>query len=309
MGKGQRLKQERANASVATVQRSGISEHWFYMLRYIAIVSMFIDHLGRVLFLTARIGAIPYAVCYVIGRLAFPLFAFELAESFYYTKSKGKHLLRLGLLALVSEFPFDTVSALSQPTEYNEDNVSYLFEQQNVCITLFLGFLLLLIADVLDKALFKLLHRHRFIGQTLSGAVKLILTTFFGILAAFLKSDYTWEGIVAIVLFAVARNATFGRWTNSDENTNANGKTMAWQGVVLLWFIIMYGFSGVMLIPLCASFVLICIAEIRSAYTPKTVSSPLASKSSKYFCRWFYPLHLALLGTLRGLLVGWKPFL
>ena len=63
-------------------------------LKIIACISMFIDHLGFMIFptnITLRI----------IGRIAFPIFAYMLAEGAIYTKNKVKHLGILAILAVV----------------------------------------------------------------------------------------------------------------------------------------------------------------------------------------------------------------
>lgn len=290
MGKGKRLREARASTPVLVSQKGGIGvdESWFYIIRYAAIVSMFIDHLGRVLYLTGSIGATPYLVCYVIGRVAFPLFVFELVESFYVTKKRGKHLLRIGILALVSEVPFDMVSTIPDPPEFSE----YALSIQNVCFTLFFGFLMILIIDKVDGLLTHLLRKHTVIIRSLSVIVRIVLAGIFGIIAALLSTDFSWHGIVLIALFAFARTSKLVQF---------------WQGVAMLWFGFEYGGSLILFIPLLTSLALIYVAEIKSRRPViKDKQNVLTSKASKWFCRLFYPVHLALLGTFRALLMGWR---
>lgn len=71
-----------------------------FSLKWIAIISMLLDHIGAVLF--------PWCEWLrIIGRLAFPIFAYLLVEGFFYTKDLKKYLIRLGIFALISEIPFD----------------------------------------------------------------------------------------------------------------------------------------------------------------------------------------------------------
>jgi hypothetical protein len=64
-----------------------------------------------------------------IGRLAWPIFAFLLAEGFRHTKAPEKFLMRLLAFALISEIPYDLVFG-------NEINF---FANTNIFYTLFLG--------------------------------------------------------------------------------------------------------------------------------------------------------------------------
>ena len=71
-----------------------------FQLKWIAIFSMAVDHTGALLF--------PEAMWMRgIGRLAFPIFAFLLAEGYYHTHDVKRYLLRLWLFALISEIPYD----------------------------------------------------------------------------------------------------------------------------------------------------------------------------------------------------------
>lgn len=70
-----------------------------FHLKLIALATMIVDHVGAVL--------VPVPFLRNIGRMAFPLYAFLIAEGCRHTRSRERYLLRLGLLALVSEIPFD----------------------------------------------------------------------------------------------------------------------------------------------------------------------------------------------------------
>ena len=82
-------------------------------LKWIAVISMLVDHAAVVFFVASRevgrplLSADLYIVLRCIGRLAFPLYAFLLAEGFFHTRSVEKYLLRLFLFGVMSEIPFD----------------------------------------------------------------------------------------------------------------------------------------------------------------------------------------------------------
>ena len=64
-----------------------------FILKLIAAVTMLIDHAGLVLF--------PYAGWMrIVGRLAFPIFAFCIAEGFLYTRCRWKYFLRIFVLGV-----------------------------------------------------------------------------------------------------------------------------------------------------------------------------------------------------------------
>lgn len=109
-------------------------------LKVLAMVSMLIDHTGAVI-----VGRMPpivlmtvlnksftlYKLMRLLGRIAFPLFAFLLVEGFLHTRDRRRYALRLGVFALLSEVPFD----LALHGKWFD------FSYQNVFITLCLGVL------------------------------------------------------------------------------------------------------------------------------------------------------------------------
>lgn len=70
-----------------------------FTLKILAIIFMTIDHVGLLLFPSVRILR-------AIGRLAFPIFAFQIGIGFKHTRSKEKYILRMLLFTLISQLPF-----------------------------------------------------------------------------------------------------------------------------------------------------------------------------------------------------------
>lgn len=107
-------------------------------LKWIALLSMLVDHFAAIFYVGSLIyGETPafspgvYYALRLIGRLAFPLYAFLLAEGFRHTRSVDKYLLRLFLFGLLSELPFDLAFRRTWMD----------WSYQNVFFTLFLGLL------------------------------------------------------------------------------------------------------------------------------------------------------------------------
>ena len=108
------------------------------MLKVLAMVTMIIDHVGShlvdrsiIIFETETYTLTLYRLMRDIGRLAFPLFCFLLIEGYLHTRSKVRYGVSLGVMALISEIPFDL-------EHYNK-----LFDLhgQNIFFTLLLGYL------------------------------------------------------------------------------------------------------------------------------------------------------------------------
>ncbi len=70
-----------------------------FVLKMIAAVSMLCDHAGIILFSRVHILR-------VIGRLAFPLYAFCIAEGFRHTKNRLKYFLRIFILEALCQIVY-----------------------------------------------------------------------------------------------------------------------------------------------------------------------------------------------------------
>ena len=80
-------------------------------LKYIAFLSMLADHVNKALiypFLSGEgiLQRISDALD-ILGRIAFPLFAFFLVEGFFKTGNRKKYLASLVIFGIISEIPFD----------------------------------------------------------------------------------------------------------------------------------------------------------------------------------------------------------
>ena len=99
-------------------------------LHILAMALMLCDHMWATLFPAAE-----WLTC--LGRLAFPIFSFLLAEGFFHTHNLRRYLLRLLLGAVLSEIPFNLIYSGS---------VFYPFHQ-NVLWTFLLSLLLMALMD------------------------------------------------------------------------------------------------------------------------------------------------------------------
>ena len=85
-----------------------------FALKLIALLAMLTDHTVKTVLVSGSLAPMVgmeaeraiRIVMLVIGRAAFPIFAWFAAEACRKTASRAKHLLRLGLFALLSEAPF-----------------------------------------------------------------------------------------------------------------------------------------------------------------------------------------------------------
>ena len=148
------------------------------VLKWIAVLTMIIDHVGAILF--------PDQIWMrIIGRVAFPVYAYCLAEGFRHTGNYRRYLGRLALFALLSEIPFDLAFY----------GVPYYFAHTNVFFTLTLGLIMLKELELCMK-------------QLLLGAGAFVLL---GFLAEGLHTDYGAGGLLMVFAFYLAQQGTSPR--------------------------------------------------------------------------------------------------
>ena len=136
-------------------------------LKVIAMISMVIDHIA--LYLMEH-GTVLYETMRCIGRIAFPVFAFLIAEGFIHTRSRYRYFFTLLGFAVISEIPWYLL---------NGADGTY-----NVMFTLALGLATLMVLE-------NLLQRSLVLG--------FLWTLGMAGLASWLGVDYEWRGILIIV--------------------------------------------------------------------------------------------------------------
>lgn len=174
-------------------------------LKWIAVCTMFADHVGAAIL--EPVFLLPLYSLYegggaglpgwyeplllantalrAVGRLAFPLFCFLLAEGFCHTRDRRRYALQLLIFALLSEIPFDLAFALSP----------FAPGGQNVYLTLFLGVLSLQLLVWLE-------------GRALLQVLGVGLCC---LAASGLCADYRATGVLLVALFYLTRRQPAAR--------------------------------------------------------------------------------------------------
>lgn len=217
-------------------------------LKLIALAFMFTDHAGKMLFgnmIEMRL----------LGRIAFPLYAWCMVVGFHYTRSVPKYLLRIGLMGVASQplymlaldhmKPVNTLAGIipalgaELPTSflqtYIQPALNWLGDlpwyQPNIFFTLLLGL----------SALWAVQEKRAF--SHIWGPLAALA------LAQIIGADYGWKGVLLILtLYAVqgsrgalaAAMICFCLFWGSTSNTVQSAF-----GGALLWIYQVPGFSGI----------------------------------------------------------------
>jgi len=221
-------------------------------LKLLAAACMLIDHVGM-----SRFPEALWLRC--IGRLAFPIYCFFLAEGFRRTHSRGRYLIRLLVVAAVSEPAFDRMV----------HGIWFTMEEQNVLWTLALGLVAIACVE---------LPRSR--GKGWMWAMGLAGAALCCMLGDWLSTDYGSFGVALCFLF----------WAFWQEPL---GPALCAGGFLAMCFA--YEMAplpgtwlpieafGVLAVPL------LCLYRGRRC---------TGSKAAQWAFYWFYPVHMLLLGLL-----------
>lgn len=237
------------------------------VLKWIGIITMFIDHVGAVLIFKICTWDSVYRPKWVdiywvfrrIGRLAFPLFAFLIVEGFIHTRNWKKYCGRLALFALLSEIPFNLAFGGQWFTT----------EKTSVLATFTFGVLLLGIWRALTQTAqgteltqeTEGLWHNRIFRQILAFLVLLGLL----LLADWLNMDYGSVGVAVVFVFYQLRNHRL--------------------------------LASVLC---CGALLFVSQTEIWALFSiiPILLYNGKRGRQMKYFFYIFYPAHILLLGII-----------
>ena len=227
-------------------------------LKLLAMALMLCDHLW------AALPAAPDMLTH-LGRIAFPIFAFQIAEGFARTHDRKRYLLRMLVFAAVSEIPFNLFYA---------GTAVYPFHQ-NVMFTFVLAILLLLGVEKFRKK--------GNIPYLLAALAAVILGYALGTVT---MVDYYGCGVVTVLLFYLCREWKWGWLPELAGLLYLNGALLAGEELTVMG--ITFPEQGL------AALALVPILCYRGRQGPH-------SRAIQYACYAFYPVHMLALALVQRL--------
>lgn len=235
-----------------------------FVIKIIAIISMLFDHTNDVF-----IGHL--SVFNLIGRIAFPLFSFQLVVGYTYTHNIKKYISRMFIFALISQIPYSIFIHIYTGT-YFELNIFFTLATSLICMYILSS-------------------------KNINIYLKLIYISICLIIAYYLNFDYSIFGILyplfIFVFYPFQEKFGKNRFSLS-ENTNKNSiiKLLFFIAGTLTLSIVKY----IKLIPLISTSWFIEL--VLFTFIPAIIMIFFNGKkgpSLKYFFYIFYPAHLLLL--------------
>ena len=158
-------------------------------LKYIAFLSMLVDHVNKALIypmLTGK-GFLDFLsdLFDIFGRIAFPLFMFFLVEGFFKTRNRLRYLLYLIIFGIISEIPFDLCQSAVIFQPYSN----------NVMFTLALTLVMIWIIDELKVP-----------TKIFWYPISIVIVAGTCLLSMIWGLDYEWHGILIGYFFYIFRN-------------------------------------------------------------------------------------------------------
>lgn len=157
-----------------------------FALKIIAMITMFCDHLGDAIFKG-------FSYFNYIGRIAFPIFAFQISEGYIHTKNLKKYLIRLMVFALISQIPYILFLSL-----YSRG------VRLNVFFTLALGLIAICLHSYIHKDISGTIDtriKSSIPNISLKLIVEFLPVAAVCIIGELAKVDYGWWGVLLVFIF------------------------------------------------------------------------------------------------------------
>ena len=155
-------------------------------LKYIAFISMFIDHFNKTIITPYLTGSGPLVILTtifdVLGRIAFPIFCFCIVEGFFKTKSRWSYLRNLLIFAIISEIPYDMFQSAVFINTWS----------QNILWGLALGLFTIMVIDKLKEKIKK---------RPLWIFISIILVALSSLGSMLISADYEYYAIIIIYIY------------------------------------------------------------------------------------------------------------
>lgn len=236
-------------------------------LKTIAVIAMTVDHIAWLVFPNYPHEFLP-VLLHIIGRLTCPIMCYFIAEGYHYTRDVRKYTVRLFVFALISHFAYIFASAdyvdIKSFIPFYYGNI---LNQTSVIWSLAWGLVMLRIvnSEKIQKQWVKTL------------LVLLICVVTF-------PSD--WSCIASLCILAFGTN-----------RRNLKAQSM-WLVIYVALYSAVYCFAIDRVYGLVQMGVVLAIPFIK-LYNGKRGKDPRINKFMKWLFYIYYPLHLAILGTVQ----------
>lgn len=160
-----------------------------FVVKLIALTTMVIDHTGAVFDTPDWFRW--------IGRIAFPIYVYLIAEGARKTQNMPKYLFRLGLFAVLSEIPFDLAFHAGK-AQIASSGIWSLFDFMsgtNVFYTLFLGAFVIYIIQLTRES-----------GKLTRISVGVVAAVLAAFMAETIVTDYAGFGVIWIVVCYIPKS-------------------------------------------------------------------------------------------------------
>lgn len=236
-------------------------------LKMIAIIAMTIDHIAWLVFPDYPHEVLP-VILHIIGRLTCPIMCYFIAEGYHYTKNIRKYTCRLFVFAVISHFAYIFASAdFVDRKSFIPFYYGNILNQTSVIWPLAWGLVML-----------RIVNSEKIPKQWVKTVLILLicLVTF--------PSD--WSCIASLCILAFGTNR--GKLRTQSM----------WLIIYVAIYATVYCFAIDRVYGLVQMGVVLAIPFIK-LYNGKRGKNPHVNKIMKWFFYIYYPLHLAILGTIQ----------